>query len=173
MVVVDGTVEVVVEVVVVDEVVVVVGGGPAGLEAARTAALRGHRVDLYEMTGHLGGQVRMAASAPHRADLEAITRWLASELERLDVHVHLRTPVDPDLIADAAPDEVIIATGSEVQLALKAQELLATKKIAVRVVSMPSTTTFDHQTVAYKTAVLPAKLPRVAVEMARLLEAHA
>ncbi|MCM2295676.1 MAG: transketolase [Rhodoferax sp.] len=60
---------------------------------------------------------------------------------------------------------VIIATGSEVPLALKAQELLAARKIAVRVVSMPSTTTFDQQDVAYKTAVLPAGLPRVAVEM--------
>ncbi len=60
---------------------------------------------------------------------------------------------------------VIIATGSEVQLALKAQELLAARKIAVRVVSMPSTTTFDQQKLAYKQAVLPAGLPRVAVEM--------
>ena len=60
---------------------------------------------------------------------------------------------------------VIIATGSEVQLALKAQELLATRKIAVRVVSMPSTTTFDQQDVAFKTAVLPKGLPRIAVEM--------
>lgn len=60
---------------------------------------------------------------------------------------------------------VIIATGSEVQLALKAQELLAAQKIAVRVVSMPSTTTFDQQKPAYKQAVLPAGLPRVAVEM--------
>ncbi|KLN56688.1 transketolase family protein [Variovorax paradoxus] len=60
---------------------------------------------------------------------------------------------------------VIIATGSEVQLALAAQKLLAEKKIAVRVVSMPSTTTFDRQDVAYKKAVLPKKLPRIAVEM--------
>ena len=60
---------------------------------------------------------------------------------------------------------VIIATGSEVQLALKAQELLAEKKIGVRVVSMPSTTTFDRQTSSYKSEVLPAGLPRVAVEM--------
>jgi transketolase len=60
---------------------------------------------------------------------------------------------------------VIIATGSEVQLALKAQELLAARKIAVRVVSMPSTTTFDRQDAAYKSAVLPKGLPRVAVEM--------
>ena len=60
---------------------------------------------------------------------------------------------------------VIIATGSEVQLALKAQELLAGRKIAVRVVSMPSTTTFDRQSMAYKSAVLPTGVPRVAVEM--------
>ena len=60
---------------------------------------------------------------------------------------------------------VIIATGSEVQLALQAQELLAKRKIAVRVVSMPSTTTFDQQSAAYKSAVLPAGVPRIAVEM--------
>ena len=61
---------------------------------------------------------------------------------------------------------VIIATGSEVQLALKTQERLAEEfKIAVRVVSMPSTTTFDRQTAAYKASVLPAGVPRVAVEM--------
>nr|WP_314708497.1 transketolase [uncultured Comamonas sp.] len=60
---------------------------------------------------------------------------------------------------------VIIATGSEVQLALAAQKQLAEQKIAVRVVSMPSTTTFDRQDVAYKTSVLPAGVPRIAVEM--------
>ncbi|MES1977840.1 MAG: transketolase [Pseudomonadota bacterium] len=60
---------------------------------------------------------------------------------------------------------VIIATGSEVQLALKAQELLAFHKIAVRVVSMPSNTTFDKQKTAYKSEVLPEGIPRIAVEM--------
>ncbi len=63
------------------------------------------------------------------------------------------------------PQAVIIATGSEVQLALHAQKLLAERKIAVRVVSMPSTTTFDKQSADYKAQVLPAGLPRVAVEM--------
>ncbi len=60
---------------------------------------------------------------------------------------------------------VIIATGSEVSLALHAQQLLAQKKVAVRVVSMPSTTVFDRQSEAYKTSVLPKGLPRIAVEM--------
>jgi transketolase len=59
----------------------------------------------------------------------------------------------------------IIATGSEVQLALHAQQMLAAQKIAVRVVSMPSTQVFDRQSAAYKTSVLPKGLPRIAVEM--------
>ena len=74
----------------------------------------------------------------------------------------LSEPKDVGLSGKA--QAVIIATGSEVQLALKAQELLARAKVAVRVVSVPSTTTFDRQDVAYKKSVLPAGLPRVAVE---------
>jgi transketolase len=62
------------------------------------------------------------------------------------------------------PRALIIATGSEVQLALKAQEMLGAQGVAVRVVSMPSTTTFDRQPRAYKESVLPAGIPRIAVE---------
>jgi transketolase len=63
-----------------------------------------------------------------------------------------------------APRAVIIATGSEVQLALGAQKLLAQDGIPVRVVSMPSTTTFDRQEIGYKEGVLPPSVPRIAVE---------
>ena len=70
-----------------------------------------------------------------------------------------------DVGLNKAAQAVIIATGSEVQLALAAQKLLATKKIATQVVSMPSNTTFDRQSTEYKTSILPAKLPRIAVEM--------
>ena len=73
--------------------------------------------------------------------------------------------VPRDVGMNKAAQAVIIATGSEVQLAIAAQKLLATKKIAVQVVSMPSNTTFDRQSTDYKIAVLPAKLPRIAVEM--------
>ncbi len=70
-----------------------------------------------------------------------------------------------DVGVKGAAQAVIIATGSEVQLALKAQRLLADKKIGVRVVSMPSTTTFDREDVKYKKSVLPNGIPRIAVEM--------
>ncbi|MGE4241592.1 transketolase [Ramlibacter sp.] len=72
---------------------------------------------------------------------------------------------DPQEVGIARrPQAAIIATGSEVQLALKAQELLAQSGIATRVVSMPSTTTFDRQDADYKQDVLPPGLPRIAVE---------
>src|SRR5690606_24540445 len=66
--------------------------------------------------------------------------------------------------ATGAPQVVIIATGSEVALAIAAQKALAGEGIAVRVVSMPSTNVFDRQDAAYKAEVLPARLPLVAVE---------
>ena len=75
----------------------------------------------------------------------------------------LSEPADAGLKRKA--QAVIIATGSEVHLALAAQLLLAARKIAVRVVSMPSTSAFDRQDAKYKKAVLPAGLPRIAVEM--------
>jgi len=65
---------------------------------------------------------------------------------------------------DDEPDAVIIATGSEVQLAIQAREQLAAEGLNVRVVSMPSTTTFDRQDRGYKAEVLPADVPRIAVE---------
>jgi 2,4-dienoyl-CoA reductase-like NADH-dependent reductase (Old Yellow Enzyme family)/thioredoxin reductase len=90
----------------------VVGGGPAGLEFARTAAIRGHQVELHEAMKVLGGQVTMAAAAPNRGDLGAIVSWLVDEVEGLGVDVHLNSMVDADLVAKIAPDEVIVATGT-------------------------------------------------------------
>ncbi len=92
--------------------ILVVGGGPAGMEFARTAAMRGHRVQLHEATKKLGGQVNMAASAPHRGDIGAITAWLADELEYLQVEVKLNSLVDAALVKSLAPDDVVIATGT-------------------------------------------------------------
>jgi 2,4-dienoyl-CoA reductase-like NADH-dependent reductase (Old Yellow Enzyme family) len=92
--------------------ILVVGGGPAGMEAARYAALRGHDVELHEAGPRLGGQMRLAAKAPHRADVGLIVDWLVSELDVLAVDVHLNSPLDEAAIEKIAPDEVILATGS-------------------------------------------------------------
>ncbi len=92
--------------------ILIIGGGPAGLEAARTARIRGHEVHLHEATKQLGGQVAIAASAPHRSDIGAITKWLAAETERLGVNVTLNSFVTPDLVDEIRPDEIVVATGS-------------------------------------------------------------
>jgi transketolase len=94
-----------------------------------------------------------SAAAPDACGLDAISKGAYVLAEPSEVGMKKKAQA------------VIIATGSEVQLALKAQEILATRKIAVRVVSMPSNTTFDKQSEAYKAAVLPAGVPRIAVEM--------
>ncbi len=92
--------------------VVVAGGGVAGLEAARVARLRGHRVILFEREGELGGQVRLAARAPARADYAGIVRFLVRQVERLGVELHLKTEATPELVLAQDPDAVVVATGS-------------------------------------------------------------
>jgi 2,4-dienoyl-CoA reductase-like NADH-dependent reductase (Old Yellow Enzyme family) len=89
--------------------IVVVGGGPAGLEAARVSAERGHDVVLFEAGDRLGGQVLAAARASWRKDLIGIVDWRKQELERLGVEVRLNT-LAADVLA-LSPDVVIIATG--------------------------------------------------------------
>ena len=91
--------------------VVVVGGGPAGLEAARVCAERGHQVVLFEAAGRLGGQVLIAARASWRKDLIGIVDWRRHELERLGVTVHLDAYVEADEVMAERPDLVIVATG--------------------------------------------------------------
>lgn len=92
--------------------VVVVGGGPAGLEAARVAAGRGHEVILFERSEQLGGTVRLAARPPTRAELARTVDWLGSEVERLGVDVRRGQTVDADVVMAASPDAVIVATGA-------------------------------------------------------------
>jgi mycofactocin system FadH/OYE family oxidoreductase 2 len=92
--------------------VIVVGGGVAGLEAARMAAVRGHRVVLFEKTAELGGQVLLAARAPARAEYAGIARFLAAQVRKLAVDVRLGVDVTPPAVLAERPDAVVIATGS-------------------------------------------------------------
>ncbi len=91
--------------------VVVVGAGPAGLEAARVSALRGHEVVVFEAAGEPGGQIVLAARATWRRDLLGIARWLASEVGHLGAAVHFnRYAGAADVLAER-PDIVVVATG--------------------------------------------------------------
>lgn len=91
--------------------VAVVGAGPAGLEASRVLAERGHDVHLYEAGDKVGGQLLLASLAPRRRDLRGIIDWRQDELARLGVSVSLNTYVEAATLRDEDWDVVIVATG--------------------------------------------------------------
>lgn len=92
--------------------VVIAGGGPAGMEAARVAALQGHDVTLCEKHARLGGL--LAVAGIHNERIEAYQRWLEAELEQMPIDVRLETEVTPELVERLRPDYVILATGGAV-----------------------------------------------------------
>ena len=92
--------------------VLVVGGGPAGLEAARVAAERGHEVELHERADRLGGQVAIFAAAPYRESYRQIPSWLERQVRQLGVRVRLESDLDADAVLAREPDAVILATGA-------------------------------------------------------------
>ncbi len=91
--------------------VVVIGAGPAGLEAARVSAERGHDVVLFEATGKAGGQILLATRAPRRRDLIGIVDWRVAQLQRLGVDMRFSTYATAADVLDEAPDIVVVATG--------------------------------------------------------------
>ncbi len=107
----------------VEKHVVVVGGGPAGLEAARVAAMRGHRVSLLEKDRALGGQMRLAYKVPGRDSFEDFFYFQENEMERLGVDVRLECDADVAMIDELSPDVVICATGSTPRTDLEAEGL--------------------------------------------------
>lgn len=90
---------------------VVVGAGPAGLEAARVLAARGHGVTVLEAAGKAGGQLRLAVRVPRRAELIGIIDWRLQQCEKADVTFLFNTFADADGVKALNPDVVIIATG--------------------------------------------------------------
>ena len=91
--------------------VVVVGAGPAGLEAARVCASRGHEVTILEASSLHGGQVNLAAKLQRRREILGITDWLFDQCERLGVKTRFNCYAEVQTVVDASPDIVLIATG--------------------------------------------------------------
>jgi 2,4-dienoyl-CoA reductase-like NADH-dependent reductase (Old Yellow Enzyme family)/thioredoxin reductase len=91
--------------------VLVAGGGPAGMEAARVAALRGHQVTLYERQPELGGQFRLASIPPQKQELILAVKYQARSLANAGVEVILNTGMEPSIVEEMKPDAIVVATG--------------------------------------------------------------
>ena len=122
--------------------IVVIGGGPAGLEAARVAAKRGHRVTLYEKNPHFGGQMVLASTPPRKKLLWRSIEWRIQEIMREGVEIKLDTEATVETVLEKKPDVLILATGAKPIIrtpchdaeVLTAWEVLAGKKVGKRAV---------------------------------------
>jgi 2,4-dienoyl-CoA reductase-like NADH-dependent reductase (Old Yellow Enzyme family)/thioredoxin reductase len=92
--------------------VLVIGGGPAGLEAARAAALAGHSVSLWERESEVGGQTALAGKPAKSRDWASLTAWFVTELEKLDVNVQTGHHATVEDVRAFSPDAVVVATGA-------------------------------------------------------------
>ncbi|MFC2016303.1 FAD-dependent oxidoreductase [Chloroflexota bacterium] len=92
--------------------VLIVGGGPAGMEAARVAALRGHHVSLWEKKERLGGQLVVAAAAPHKDRIGSLTSYFTIQLEKFEVEVELGHEATAEMVMAFGPEVLVLATGA-------------------------------------------------------------
>jgi 2,4-dienoyl-CoA reductase-like NADH-dependent reductase (Old Yellow Enzyme family)/thioredoxin reductase len=92
--------------------VMIAGGGPAGMQAAQTAAERGHKVVLYEMSDHLGGMMATGCELPFKKDLKAYSKWMVAQTEKCGAIIILNTEVTAKTVVKEKPDVLIIAVGA-------------------------------------------------------------
>lgn len=93
--------------------ILVIGGGVGGMEFARTATIRGHKVTLFEASDHLGGHLVEAGRHSFKQEINRLNLWYQNELKRLNVDVHLNTRINPDDLSNYHYDEIVVATGSK------------------------------------------------------------
>jgi NADPH-dependent 2,4-dienoyl-CoA reductase/sulfur reductase-like enzyme len=92
--------------------VIVIGGGPGGMEAARVASLRGHKVTLFENTDRLGGQLRLASVSPYKDELGKLADHLAGQVAKVGVKIELGKEANEESVVGKNPDVVVLATGA-------------------------------------------------------------
>ena len=125
--------------------VMIIGGGPAGMEAARQATLRGHKVVLYEKGHKLGGQLIVGCAPPHKSLIEKYRKFQENELNRLGVAIIYNTDITPskfkEVVAEQSPDAMILAAGAspvrplgikgiDDKKVVNAEDILAGQKVA-------------------------------------------
>jgi len=164
--------------------VVVIGGGPAGMESARVAALRGHQVVLFEKAEELGGQLIVAAVPPYKSEIADLTQHLATQVHKAGVKLELGKEATASEVQMIAPDAVILATGVTPSIpeipgvgrenAVMAEDVLAGRaKAGERVIviggEMVGCETAEFLADAGKTVTITRRGPNMAAAMAPMI----
>lgn len=97
--------------------ILIIGAGPAGLEAARVAALKGHQVSIVEKSPTIGGQWNIASIPPGKAEFASLLDYYENIIKDLDIRLHLNTSADVELITKLNPDQILLATGAKTKKA--------------------------------------------------------
>ncbi len=165
--------------------VLIAGGGPAGMEAARVLALRGHQVALYERDQELGGQVNLAVLPPHKEELRNILDFLIPQMDKLKVAIHLRGEVTKNIIEKENPDVILLAAGANPaipdifaqnrdQIFTPEEVLRKTRPVGERVLvaggGMVGCEIAEYLANGKKKVTIVEKLPGIALEVEKLTQ---
>ena len=165
--------------------VLIAGGGPAGMEAARVLALRGHQVALYERDQELGGQVNLAVLPPHKEELRNILDFLIPQMDKLKVAIHLRGEVTKNIIEKEDPDVILLAAGANPaipdifaqdrdQIFTPEEVLRKTRPVGERVLvaggGMVGCEIAEYLANGKKKVTIVEKLPGIALEVEKLTQ---